>query len=279
VNNNSKQKVPTPKIPKKNKSDGINTFPFNSTYQNDINTFNNSNNNSNKMNESTGTSFTDPLMPIINNSNNGIVCTANLNGRKCLTWACKVCKKKSSTPDRRKQATMRERRRLRKVNEAFEVLKKRTCPTPSQRLPKVEILRNAIEYIENLEELLRGSSSSSSSSLTVNYQQQQQHKKQSDSKQTLNRFIRANGNYKNSDKKSKRMISSNDYYDDNENYDDEDDDDDDDDDEDSPTDNDDNNQSNTTTTDENNHSSISLINPSSYLGKFCLIFNINKIPI
>jgi hypothetical protein len=280
VNNNSKQKVPTPKIPKKNKSDGINTFPFNSTYQNDINTFNNSNNNSNKMNESTGTSFTDPLMPIINNSNNGIVCTANLNGRKCLTWACKVCKKKSSTPDRRKQATMRERRRLRKVNEAFEVLKKRTCPTPSQRLPKVEILRNAIEYIENLEELLRGSSSSSSS-LTVNYQQQQQqqHKKQSDSKQTLNRFIRANGNYKNSDKKSKRMISSNDYYDDNENYDDEDDDDDDDDDEDSPTDNDDNNQSNTTTTDENNHSSISLINPSSYLGKFCLIFNINKIPI
>ena len=90
-------------------------------------------------------------------------CTANSNGRKCLTWACKICKKKSSTPDRRKQATMRERRRLRKVNEAFETLKKRTCPNPSQRLPKVEILRNAIEYIENLEELLKTSSSSSSS--------------------------------------------------------------------------------------------------------------------
>ena len=88
------------------------------------------------------------------------VCTANSNGRKCLTWACKVCKKKSSTPDRRKQATMRERRRLRKVNEAFETLKKRTCPNPNQRLPKVEILRNAIEYIENLEDLLKTTSAS-----------------------------------------------------------------------------------------------------------------------
>lgn len=32
---------------------------------------------------------------------------------------------------------MRERRRLRKVNEAFEVVKQRTCPNPNQRLPKV----------------------------------------------------------------------------------------------------------------------------------------------
>ncbi len=101
---------------------------------------------------------------INNNNNNGNhVCTANSNGRKCLTWACKVCKKKSSTPDRRKQATMRERRRLRKVNEAFETLKKRTCPNPNQRLPKVEILRNAIEYIENLEDMLKSSTNSSSS--------------------------------------------------------------------------------------------------------------------
>lgn len=92
------------------------------------------------------------------------VCTANTNGRKCLTWACKVCKKKSSTPDRRKQATMRERRRLRKVNEAFETLKKRTCPNPNQRLPKVEILRNAIEYIENLEDMLKSSTNSSKTS-------------------------------------------------------------------------------------------------------------------
>ena len=49
--------------------------------------------------------------------------------------------------DRRKAATMRERRRLRKGNEAFEKLKKRTCANSSQRLPKVEILRNAIDYI------------------------------------------------------------------------------------------------------------------------------------
>ncbi|KAL1489448.1 hypothetical protein ABEB36_014341 [Hypothenemus hampei] len=81
-----------------------------------------------------------------------------LNGpRKCLTWACKACKKKSVAIDRRKAATLRERRRLRKVNEAFELLKRRTCNNPSQRLPKVEILRSAIEYIEYLEEILRGS--------------------------------------------------------------------------------------------------------------------------
>ena len=76
--------------------------------------------------------------------------------RRCLLWACKACKRKTVAVDRRKAATMRERRRLRKVNEAFEMLKRRTCPNPNQRLPKVEILRNAIDYIESLEELLHG---------------------------------------------------------------------------------------------------------------------------
>lgn len=76
--------------------------------------------------------------------------------RRCLLWACKACKKKTVTVDRRKAATMRERRRLRKVNEAFEILKRRTCANPNQRLPKVEVLRNAIEYIESLEEMLHG---------------------------------------------------------------------------------------------------------------------------
>lgn len=42
------------------------------------------------------------------------------------------------------------------MNEAFEVLKRRTSNNPNQRLPKVEILRNAIEYIESLETLLQG---------------------------------------------------------------------------------------------------------------------------
>ncbi|XP_035212667.1 uncharacterized protein LOC118186657 [Stegodyphus dumicola] len=80
--------------------------------------------------------------------------------RRCLLWACKACKRKSATVDRRKAATMRERRRLRKVNEAFEALKRRTSHNPNQRLPKVEILRNAIEYIEGLEDLLHGPPSS-----------------------------------------------------------------------------------------------------------------------
>ncbi|XP_006118543.2 myogenic factor 5 isoform X1 [Pelodiscus sinensis] len=73
----------------------------------------------------------------------------------CLLWACKACKRKSTTMDRRKAATMRERRRLKKVNQAFDTLKRCTTANPNQRLPKVEILRNAIRYIESLQELLR----------------------------------------------------------------------------------------------------------------------------
>ncbi|XP_061085392.1 myogenic factor 6 [Conger conger] len=74
---------------------------------------------------------------------------------QCLVWACKTCKRKSAPTDRRKAATLRERRRLKKINEAFEALKRKTVPNPSQRLPKVEILRGAISYIEKLQDLLR----------------------------------------------------------------------------------------------------------------------------
>ncbi|XP_053719106.1 LOW QUALITY PROTEIN: myogenic factor 5 [Synchiropus splendidus] len=73
----------------------------------------------------------------------------------CLQWACKACKRKPSFVDRRRAATMRERRRLKKVNHAFEALRRCTSANPSQRLPKVEILRNAIQYIESLQDLLR----------------------------------------------------------------------------------------------------------------------------
>ncbi|XP_030764323.1 transcription factor SUM-1 [Sitophilus oryzae] len=88
--------------------------------------------------------------------------------RKCLAWACKACKKKTVAIDRRKAATLRERRRLRKVNEAFELLKRRTCNNPGQRLPKVEILRSAIEYIEYLEEILQGSKNSAENTSSRN---------------------------------------------------------------------------------------------------------------
>lgn len=40
--------------------------------------------------------------------------------RRCLPWACKACKRKSVTIDRRKAATMRERRRLKKVSASCE---------------------------------------------------------------------------------------------------------------------------------------------------------------
>ncbi|XP_037615934.1 myogenic factor 6 [Sebastes umbrosus] len=79
---------------------------------------------------------------------------AHCDGR-CLMWACKICKRKSAPTDRRKAATLRERRRLKKINEAFDVLKRKTVANPNQRLPKVEILRSAISYIERLQELLQ----------------------------------------------------------------------------------------------------------------------------
>ncbi|XP_078000239.1 transcription factor SUM-1-like [Glandiceps talaboti] len=82
--------------------------------------------------------------------------------RKCLLWACKACKKKAVSVDKRKAATLRERRRLKKVNQAFEVLKRHTASNPNQRLPKVEILRNAIDYIVRLEKLLHVERASSS---------------------------------------------------------------------------------------------------------------------
>lgn len=44
-----------------------------------------------------------------------LACAAG-QSRPCLTWACKACKKKSVAVDRRKAATLRERRRLRKVS-------------------------------------------------------------------------------------------------------------------------------------------------------------------
>ncbi|CAL1276450.1 unnamed protein product [Larinioides sclopetarius] len=82
----------------------------------------------------------------------------NNHQRRCLLWACKACKRKSVTVDRRKAATMRERRRLRKVNEAYEALKRVSTRDPNQRLAKVDILKNAIEYIESLEDILHVSS-------------------------------------------------------------------------------------------------------------------------
>uniref|UniRef100_A0A4W3GAX1 Myogenin n=1 Tax=Callorhinchus milii TaxID=7868 RepID=A0A4W3GAX1_CALMI len=61
---------------------------------------------------------------------------------------------KAVSGDRRRAATLREKRRLKKVNEAFEALKRSTLLNPSQRLPKVEILRSAIHYIARLQGLL-----------------------------------------------------------------------------------------------------------------------------
>lgn len=85
---------------------------------------------------------------------------------RCLLWACRACKRQSSRADRRKAATMRERRRLSRVNDAFETLKRCTTSEPEQRLPKVEILRNAISYIESLQEALRSSCDSVSTCST-----------------------------------------------------------------------------------------------------------------
>ncbi|XP_048488071.1 myoblast determination protein 1 homolog [Plutella xylostella] len=74
--------------------------------------------------------------------------------KRCLAWACKACKRKTAAVDRRKAATLRERRRLRKVNAAFDELRVR-ARAGSGRLPKLEILRAAIQHIERLQAALR----------------------------------------------------------------------------------------------------------------------------
>lgn len=56
--------------------------------------------------------FEQHVLEPISHTMNGIQMTK----RPCLTWACKACKKKTVTVDRRKAATLRERRRLRKVS-------------------------------------------------------------------------------------------------------------------------------------------------------------------
>ena len=67
--------------------------------------------------------------------------------------------------DRRRAATERERQRLRRVNDAFDALRARTChhvtchtvtrrPVRGHRLSKLDILRRTISYIEYLERLL-----------------------------------------------------------------------------------------------------------------------------
>lgn len=56
--------------------------------------------------------FEQHVLEPISHSVNGI----HMMKRPCLTWACKACKKKTVTVDRRKAATLRERRRLRKVS-------------------------------------------------------------------------------------------------------------------------------------------------------------------
>ncbi|CAH0404479.1 unnamed protein product [Chilo suppressalis] len=83
--------------------------------------------------------------------------------RRCLAWACKACKRKTAAVDRRKAATLRERRRLRKVNAAFEELRIR-ARAGSGRLPKLEILRAAIQHIERLQAALRAAAALESES-------------------------------------------------------------------------------------------------------------------
>jgi len=76
--------------------------------------------------------------------------------KKCdglCEWTCKLCKKRDPS-DRRRNATLRERRRLKRVNEAYDGLKKCAVRNPSQRLPKVQILRAAIHRIEQLQRML-----------------------------------------------------------------------------------------------------------------------------
>ena len=57
---------------------------------------------------------------------------------QCLVWACRACKRMRRVLDRRAMATVRERKRLSKVNEAFECLRQATSTSSNHRLPKVQ---------------------------------------------------------------------------------------------------------------------------------------------
>uniref|UniRef100_A0A672TU93 Myogenic factor 6 n=1 Tax=Strigops habroptila TaxID=2489341 RepID=A0A672TU93_STRHB len=63
--------------------------------------------------------------------------------------------RKSAPTDRRKAATLRERRRTEEDQRSLRGFEKADCGEPqTRRLPKVEILRSAISYIERLQDLL-----------------------------------------------------------------------------------------------------------------------------
>ena len=53
---------------------------------------------------------------------------------QCLVWACRACKRMRRVLDRRAMATVRERKRLSKVNEAFECLRQHTGSSSNHRL-------------------------------------------------------------------------------------------------------------------------------------------------
>uniref|UniRef100_A0A182TG85 Myogenic muscle-specific protein N-terminal domain-containing protein n=1 Tax=Anopheles melas TaxID=34690 RepID=A0A182TG85_9DIPT len=72
-------------------------------------------------------------------------CMASPN-RPCLTWACKACKKKSVAVDRRKAATLRERRRLRKVSVTVPRRGTRLHLPPRQTTEKLRCLRKTCFY-------------------------------------------------------------------------------------------------------------------------------------
>lgn len=77
---------------------------------NECNELNESNERSNELNET-------ELHEHVPHPDVALDAATSIHGpRRCLLWACKACKKKTVTVDRRKAATLRERRRLRKVS-------------------------------------------------------------------------------------------------------------------------------------------------------------------
>jgi len=72
----------------------------------------------NETNDTSETNETNESEPIEHVPHPHVLDSGSPHGpRRCLLWACKACKKKTVTVDRRKAATLRERRRLRKVSD------------------------------------------------------------------------------------------------------------------------------------------------------------------
>uniref|UniRef100_K7GA34 Myogenin n=1 Tax=Pelodiscus sinensis TaxID=13735 RepID=K7GA34_PELSI len=74
---------------------------------------------------------------------------------QCLPWACKICKRKTVSIDRRRAATLREKRRLKKGREELHSKKKKKQLRKPCILPSVQEFVSEIDFTSRLRSHVR----------------------------------------------------------------------------------------------------------------------------